>query len=80
LIKKYVLERLLHAQKVNQLRVLSALLDDALDVVFGLFNKIVDGLDAAKYAVLVFIFVNAQVRLTWDQQPVLVDQTPDTKA
>ena len=80
MIKKYVLERLLHAQKVNQLRVLSALLDDALDVVFGLFNKIVDGLDAAKYAVLVFIFVNAQVRLTWDQQPVLVDQTPDTKA
>ena len=80
MIKKYVLERLLHAQKVNQLRVLSALLDDALDVVFGLFNKIVDRLDAAEYAVLVFIFVNAQVRLTWDQQPVLVDQTPDTKA
>ena len=56
------------------------MLDDALDVVFGLFNKIVDRLDAAEYAVLVFIFVNAQVRLTWDQQPVLVDQTPDTKA
>ena len=64
---------------MDQLRILSALLDDALDVVFGLFNKIVDRLNATKDAVLIFVFVNAQVWLTRDQQPVLVDQTPYTK-
>ena len=80
MIKKYVLERLLHTQKVDQLRVLSTLLDDALDVVLGLFNEIVDRLNATKDAVLVFVLVDAQIWLTGDQQPVLVDQTPYTKA
>ena len=65
---------------MDQFRILSALLNDSLNVELWLSDEIIDGLNTAKYTVFIFVFVNAQVWFSWNQESILVYQTPNTKA
>jgi hypothetical protein len=64
---------------VNELWIFSALFNDALNVKLWLLDEIVDGLNATKYTVFIFVFVNSEVRFTRYQQSIFIYQTPDTK-
>ena len=49
---------------MNELRVLSTLLDNPLNVKFWLLYEVVDGLNAAKYTVLILVLIDTEVWFT----------------
>lgn len=76
MLHKYILELFIKTQEVNELRILPADAQDWRNIVFGVHIEFVDGLHRTEHAVFVFVFVDTQLWLSWNQQPTLQVQYP----
>jgi hypothetical protein len=66
--KGSVWEKVLHFEKMDQLRHLSALLDDCVEIFIWVNNELFDGLLVCKYTVLLLVFKDTEIWLSRHQE------------